>query len=54
VDKLRSRMAVAPMDLRESVCLGDAVVMIGENPEIFASWMTVKLTVSRKVDLFKL
>lgn len=37
-------MVVAPMDLRDSVCLRDAVVMIGENPESFASWMTVKLT----------
>jgi len=44
VDRFRSRMVVAPMDLRDSVCLRDAVVMIGENPESFASWMTVKLT----------
>ncbi len=39
VDKLRSRTAVAPIDLRCAVFLRDAVVIIGEKPEILASWM---------------
>jgi hypothetical protein len=34
-------MCVAPIDLRKSVCFRDAVVMMGENPESFASWITV-------------
>ena len=41
VDRLRLRMAVAPMDLRLSVCDREAVVMIGENPENFANRMTI-------------
>ena len=36
-DKLRSRTVVAPIDLRKSVCVREAVVMIGENPDSFAS-----------------
>lgn len=36
---LRSMTCVAPIDLRESACLGEAVVMMGENPESFASWI---------------
>jgi len=40
-DELRSRTVVAPMDLRKSVCVREAVVIIGENPDRFASWMTV-------------
>jgi len=43
-DELRSRTAVAPMDLRKSVCVREAVVIIGENPDSFASWMTVEST----------
>ena len=39
VDRLRSRTAVAPIDFRCSVFLRDAVVIMGENPDIFASWM---------------
>jgi hypothetical protein len=41
---LRLRMVVAPMDLRKSVCVREVVVMIGENPESFASRMTVQST----------
>ena len=36
---LRSMTCVAPIDLRNSVCLREAVVMMGENPESFASWI---------------
>ena len=43
-DELRSRTVVAPMDLRKSVCVREAVVIIGENPDSFASWMTVEST----------
>jgi len=43
-DEFRSRMVVAPMDLRKSVCVREAVVIIGENPDSFASWMTVEST----------
>ena len=34
---LRSMTCVAPSDLRDSVCLRDAVVMMGEKPDNFAS-----------------
>jgi len=37
-ETLRSMMWVAPRYLRYSACLRDAVVMIGEKPESFASW----------------
>ena len=37
-EALRSMTWVAPRDLRYSACLRDAVVMIGEKPESFASW----------------
>ena len=37
-EALRSMTWVAPRDLRSSACLRDAVVMIGEKPESFASW----------------
>ena len=40
---LRSMMCVAPIDLRYSECLREAVVMIGENPESFASWIAERL-----------
>lgn len=39
VERLRSRTAVAPIDFRYSVFLRDAVVIIGEKPEILASWI---------------
>ena len=39
-EALRSITCVAPRDLRISVCLRDAVVMIGENPESLASCIT--------------
>lgn len=35
-----SNTCVAPSDLRNASCLGEAVVMIGEKPERRASWMT--------------
>jgi len=38
--RLRSKTWVAPRYLRKSVCLSDAVVMMGENLESLASWMT--------------
>lgn len=38
--RLRSNTWVAPRDLRKSVCLSDAVVIMGENLESLASWMT--------------
>ena len=40
---LRSMTCVAPIDLRNSACLREAVVMIGENPESFASWIAERL-----------
>ena len=36
---LRSMTCVAPIDLRDSACLREAVAMMGENPESFASWI---------------
>lgn len=36
---LRSMTCVAPIDLRYSACLRDAVVMMGENPESLANWI---------------
>jgi hypothetical protein len=38
-ERLRSRTFVAPMAFRCSVCFREAVVMIGESPDNFASWM---------------
>ena len=35
---LRSMTCVAPRDLSDSACLRDAVVMMGEKPDSFASW----------------
>ena len=40
---LRSMTCVAPIDLRYSACLREAVVMMGENPESFASWIAERL-----------
>ena len=40
---LRSMTCVAPIDLRNSACLREAVVMMGENPESFASWIAERL-----------
>jgi len=37
---LRSMTCVAPKDLRYSSFLSEAVVMMGEKPESFASWIT--------------
>lgn len=34
---LRSMTCVAPIDLRNSACLRDAVVIMGEKPDSFAS-----------------
>ena len=34
---LRSMTCVAPRNLRDSVCLREAVVMMGEKPDSFAS-----------------
>ena len=42
-DILRSMTCVAPIDLRNSACLREAVVMMGENPESFASWIAERL-----------
>lgn len=39
-ERLRSRTFVAPMAFRCSVCFSEAVVMIGEIPDNFASWMS--------------
>ena len=36
---MRSRMWVAPRDLRNASFFKDAVVMMGECPESFATWM---------------
>ena len=36
---LQSIMCVAPTDLMYSVCLREAVEMMGEKPESFASWI---------------
>lgn len=38
---LRSITCVAPRDLRRSVLLREAVVMIGLKPDSFASWMAM-------------
>ena len=40
---LRSMTCVAPIDLRNSACLREAVVMMGENPDSFASWIAERL-----------
>lgn len=37
----RSRVCVAPREERRSKFRGEAVVMIGLNPESLANWMTV-------------
>ena len=42
-EMLRSITCVAPIDLRFSACLREAVVMMGENPESFASWIAGRL-----------
>ncbi len=38
---LRSTTCVAPRDLRRSVLLREAVVMIGLKPDNLASWMAI-------------
>jgi len=38
-ERLRSRTFVTPIAFRCSVCFSEAVVMIGESPDNFASWM---------------
>ena len=45
--RLRSRTFVAPMAFRYSVCFSEAVVMIGESPDNFASWMTISKALNR-------
>ena len=42
---LRSMTCVAPIDLSDSACLREAVVMMGENPESFASWIAERLII---------
>ena len=37
---VRSTMWVAPRDLRYSSCRFDAVVIMGEKPDILANWIT--------------
>lgn len=39
LSRLRSRMWVAPIALSASLCVSDAVVMMGEKPDSFASWI---------------
>ena len=48
---LRSMTCVAPIDLRYSVCLREAVVMMGENPESFASWIPERYDVMHMGEL---
>lgn len=38
-ETLRSMTCVGPIDLRYSACLREAVVMMGEKPESYASWI---------------
>ena len=38
-ERERSRMCVAPRDLRNGSCFGEAVAIMGENLFIRASWM---------------
>lgn len=41
-ESVRSRTCVAPREMRSSLLCGDAVVMMGEKPDSFASWMAVR------------
>lgn len=43
-ETLQLMTCVAPIDLRYSACLSEAVVMMGEKPESFVSWIDTGFT----------
>lgn len=51
VERLRSRRCDAPRLVRYVVCVREAVVMMGENPEMRPSWMTGWTRLSRGMNL---